>query len=129
VTLDSNSEYMQKVSSILKMKLALNTDDWMIWLPGFEARKSVEKLAGHLEEVVNPEMSHSFNLSSLSQAIFTIYAGALIQPEYAKIFKDLSEEEIDLVMQSFAFKNCKINEGLLNILKKHTNEKVQLGNG
>ncbi len=123
ITLDAESEYLQKISSIFKMKHLLNTDDWMIWLPGFKARQSVEELATHLEEVVNPELSHSFNLSSLSQAILTIYAGALIQPEYAKIFKDLSEEEIDLIIQSFAFKNCKVNEGLLNVLEKHTNNK------
>ncbi|MCM2534893.1 hypothetical protein NDK43_24300 [Neobacillus pocheonensis] len=124
VTLDPESEYMQKLSSIFKMKQALNTDDWMIWLPGFKARQQVEELASHLEEVVNPEMSHGYNLAALSQAILTVYAGAVIQPEYAKIFKDLSEEEIDLIMQSFAFKNCKINEGLLNVLQKHTQKEV-----
>jgi len=128
VTLDPESEYMQKLSSIFKMKHALNTDDWMIWLPGFKARQSVEELANHLEEVVNPEMSHAYNLSSLSQVILTVYAGALIQPEYAKIFKELSEEEIDLIMQSFSFKNCKVNEGLLEVLKKHTYEKVEVEN-
>jgi len=127
VTLVPKSEYIERLSSIFIMKHALNTDDWMIWLPGYKARQSVEELAYHLEAVVNPEMSNAANLSSLSQAILTVYAGALIQPEYAKIFKDLSEEEIDVIKQSFAFKNCKINEGLLNILKKYTNAKVRLG--
>jgi hypothetical protein len=127
VTLDSESEYMKRISSIIKLKFALNTDDWMIWLPGFKARQSVEELAAHFEEVINsPDINHGNNIAALSQSILTIYAGALIQPEYAKIFKDLSEEEIDLIMQSFAFKNCKINEGLLNVLKKHTQKEVTL---
>lgn len=127
VTLDSESEYMKRIFSIIKLKFALNTDDWMIWLPGFKARQSVEELAAHFEEVINsPDINHGNNIAALSQSILTIYAGALIQPEYAKIFKDLSEEEIDLIMQSFAFKNCKINEGLLNVLKKHTQKEVTL---
>jgi endoglucanase len=122
VTLDPESEYMQQISPIIKMKHALNTDDWMIWLPGFKAREAVEDLATHLEEVIDdPAISHSFNLACLSQSILTVYTGALIQPAYAKFFKDLSEEQIDHIMQSFAFKNCKINEGLVEILKKYTN--------
>lgn len=130
VTTDPESEYMKRISSIIKMKYALNTDDWMIWLPGFKARQTVEELAAHFEEIIgSPEIVHGYNLAGLSQAILTVYAGALIQPEYAKIFKDLSEEEIELIMQSFAFRNCKINEGLLNVLKKRTQTKNSVGNG
>jgi hypothetical protein len=121
VTLDPESEYLERIASITKMKLALNTDDWMIWLPGHQARKYVEDMASHLEEVIgDPNMSHSFNIACLSQSVLTIYAGALIQPTYAKLFKDLSEEQIDRIMQSFSFKNCKVNDGLLEIINKYT---------
>ncbi|MDQ0253169.1 aryl-phospho-beta-D-glucosidase BglC (GH1 family) [Evansella vedderi] len=124
-TLDLESEYMQRISSIIRMKHRLNTDDWMIWLPGFEARESIDKLASHLEEVIeDPDIDHRYNVAALSQSILTVYTGALIQPAYAKIFKDLNEEQIDKVMQSFAFNNCKINEGLLKILKKHTKSQI-----
>ncbi|MCM3694010.1 glycoside hydrolase family 5 protein [Neobacillus niacini] len=120
--LDPESEYMQRISSIIRMKHRLNTDDWMIWLPGYEARATIDSLAKHLEDVIeDPNINHSFNVAALSQSILTVYTGALIQPAYAKIFKDLSEEQMDKVMQSFAFKNCNINDGLLNILKKYTN--------
>jgi endoglucanase len=121
VTLNPESEYMQRISPILKMKHALNTDDWMIWLPGYKARGAVEELASHFEEVIgDQDIVHGHNIASLSQSILTVYAGALIQPSYAKIFKDLSEEEIDRIMQSFSLKNCDINSGLLEVLKKHT---------
>ncbi|WP_205728135.1 glycoside hydrolase family 5 protein [Geobacillus sp. PK12] len=123
VTLDPESEYMQRIAPIIKLKHALNTDDWMVWLPGFKARKAVEELAAHLEEVIgDPDIVHSHNVACLSQAILTVYTGALIQPAYAKLFKGLSEEKIDDIMQSFAFKNCKINYGLLDILKKYANQ-------
>ncbi len=125
VTLDPESEYLERISSIIKMKHALNTDDWMIWLPGFKARGAVEGLAAHLEEVIgDPDIAHSYNIACLSQSVLTVYAGALIQPAYAKLFKDLSEEKIDSIMQSFSFKNCKVNDGLLDVLKKYTNQPV-----
>ncbi|WP_199489618.1 hypothetical protein [Parageobacillus thermoglucosidasius] len=80
-------------------------------------------MAAHLEEVIgDPDIVHSHNVACLSQAILTVYTGALIQPAYAKLFKGLSEEKIDDIMQSFAFKNCKINYGLLDILKKYANQ-------
>ncbi|WP_205672268.1 glycoside hydrolase family 5 protein [Ammoniphilus sp. YIM 78166] len=125
VTLNPESEYLERISSIIKMKHALNTDDWMIWLPGFKARGAVEDLASHLEEVIgDPDIAHSYNIACLSQSVLTVYAGALIQPAYAKLFKDLSEEKIDSIMQSFSFKNCRVNDGLLDVLKKYTNQPV-----
>ncbi|MBY0095348.1 glycoside hydrolase family 5 protein [Mesobacillus maritimus] len=123
--LDPESEYMERISSIIRMKHQLNTDDWMIWLPGREARNTIANLATTLENVIgDTDINHSFNIAALSQSVLTVYTGALIQPVYAKLFKNMSEEKIDDVMQSFAFKNCKINDGLLNVLKKHTNKTV-----
>ncbi|WP_078552359.1 glycoside hydrolase family 5 protein [Bacillus alkalicellulosilyticus] len=119
--LEPESDYMERIQSIISMKHRLNTDDWMIWLPGHEARSHIESLATHFEEVIgDTSIDHRFNVSALSQAVLTVYAGALIQPTYAKLFKDLSEYEIDNVMQSFAFQNCKVNEGLLRILQQYT---------
>lgn len=121
VTLDPESEYMQRISSIVRMKHELNTDDWMIWLPDSKARVIIGDLANYMEKVIGSStIDHSYNLAALSQTILTNYTGTLIQPIYAEIFKDASEEQIDHIMQSFAFKNCNVNDGLLNIFKKHT---------
>ncbi|WP_053360526.1 cellulase family glycosylhydrolase [Bacillus sp. FJAT-27251] len=125
-TLHPESEYMQRISSIINMKHRLNTDDWMIWLPGHEARASIESLAAHLEDVIgDPDMDHRFNVAALSQAVLTVYAGSLIQPAFVKAFKGLSEEQLDTVLQSFAFKNCLVNDGLVNVLNKHTKINVR----
>lgn len=122
VMLDPESEYMQRISSILDMKLKLNTDDWMIWLPDSKARVMLRELSRYMEEVIgDPDINHEHNVTALSQAVLTNYVGALIQPAYVKIFKDMSMEEIDKTMQSFAFSNCKVNHGLLEIFKKHSN--------
>jgi hypothetical protein len=42
-----------------------------------------------------------------------------MQFSYAKLFKGMSEDRIDQVMDSFAFKNCVKNSGLINVVKKH----------
>lgn len=119
--LDPESEYMERISSIVKMKHKLNTDDWMIWLPGMEARGYVDQIATHLEEVIgDKDINHAYNVAALSQQILTVYTGALIQPAYAKLFQGLSEEKIDDIMSSFALKNCKINQGLVDVVKKYT---------
>ncbi|NOY07747.1 MAG: hypothetical protein GXP33_02765, partial [Spirochaetes bacterium] len=34
-------------------------------------------------------------------------------------FKDMTESRIDSVLQSFALKNCKPNQELIGIVKKH----------
>ncbi|MCT2536656.1 glycoside hydrolase family 5 protein [Aquibacillus koreensis] len=120
--LDPESEYMQRIASIVEMKHKLNTDDWMIWLPGMKARWHVDELAKHLEKVIgDDDLNHAYNVAALSQSVLTVYTGALIQPAYVKLFKGLSEEKIDDIMASFALKNCKINHGLVDVLKKHTN--------
>lgn len=41
------------------------------------------------------------------------------QPYYAKLFKGMSEDRLDQVMDSFALKNCRINAGLIDVVKKH----------
>jgi hypothetical protein len=49
------------------------------------------------------------------------YAGNFLQPYYARCFKGMSENDLDQVLQSFALKNCRPNEGLVGVLKKHQN--------
>jgi hypothetical protein len=37
----------------------------------------------------------------------------------------MAESDIDRAMQSFALKNCRINQELKSILRKHTEPKLQ----
>jgi endoglucanase len=43
----------------------------------------------------------------------------LLQPAYSNVFKDLTETEIDRVLQSFAFNNCPARQPLVEIIQKH----------
>jgi hypothetical protein len=42
-----------------------------------------------------------------------------MQPAYARCFAQMSETEIDRVLQSWSFKNCVPHQGLIEVLKKN----------
>jgi len=46
----------------------------------------------------------------------TLIAEALV-PEYAELFRGMSETEIDKMMHSFQFKNCLVREPLADLLR------------
>jgi hypothetical protein len=55
----------------------------------------------------------------LEQTSLGNYVGAFMQPLWAKCFAGMTESDIDRVMQSFALRNCRVNQGLKSILQKH----------
>jgi endoglucanase len=118
--LDPESEYMQRIAPILHAKGQLDTDAWLGWMPPSPARQMVRSLARFAEQTIqDPGIQPVANDRYLSQAALDNYMGLLLQPAYARVFKDLSETEIDRILQSFALKNCKPNAGLIAVLKKH----------
>lgn len=122
VTLNPESEYMQAIEANLKAKYGLSSDFWMGWLPPTPAIQGVDHLAQVIESTIgDPQLDHSANRRFLMQASLSCYVGNLLQPYYARCFEGMSENDLDRVMQSFAFKNCVQNEGLVNVLKKHLN--------
>jgi endoglucanase len=120
VELDPESEYMQLIAPILQAKHQLHTDFWMGWLPSTPAKELVRDLARLVEQTVDDaSIDPKANQRYLSQAALDCYVGGLIQPAYAKRFKGMSEAELDRVLQSFVFKNCKPHQGLIDVVKGH----------
>lgn len=120
VTLDPASEYMQLVKHELEAKRLLDTDQWMGWLPETPAKKAIREL-GELvrttigDDEIDPEANYEF----LKQAAFCCYVGNLMQFSYAKLFRGMSEDALDRVTDSFAFKNCRVNRGIVGVAQKH----------
>lgn len=124
VMLDPESEYMKLIAPIQEKKKILGAENFTYRYATPPAKKMVSDLATLIEETLgDPNINHTTNTICLSQAALTGYAAALLQPVYANLFKDMSEEQIDKIMQSFDIQNCKINEGLVEVLKKHMNKK------
>jgi endoglucanase len=92
----------------------------MRWLPSTPAREMIRDLARLAERTIgDPEIDREANQRHLTHAALASYVGALMQPAYAKRFKGLSEADIDRVLQSFAFRNCRPHQGLIDVFKKH----------
>ncbi|NOY07664.1 MAG: glycoside hydrolase family 5 protein [Spirochaetes bacterium] len=120
VELDPESEYMRIIAPILEAKRLLRTDYWMHWLPSPQAEALINGLSRLIEKAIgDPGIDPHDNESFLAQAALSGYAGTLMQPAYAGLFKDMTESRIDSVLQSFALKNCKPNQELIGIVKKH----------
>lgn len=120
LTLNPQSPYMERIKDLLGKKRALGTDDWMRWLPPTSVKDSTAQLAEQIRRVVDdPRIDPVLNAKSIRQTLLCFYAGTLMQPMYAGLFKGLSENELDHILSSFSAKQCVPNNGLVNVLNKH----------
>lgn len=120
VMLRPESEYMQRVGRVLQLKRALGTDSWAGWLPASEITRGIERIAEQASAAIgNPELPAKQFSQYLKQAALDGFMGGLLQPEYANAFRGLSEHDIDRVLASFALGQCRRNEPVLDLVKKH----------
>jgi aryl-phospho-beta-D-glucosidase BglC (GH1 family) len=120
-TVDPASEYMQCTAGVRKAQTALRTELWMGWLPTTRADELLDDLAEFAAEMIDdPEIDAIGQRRYLVQATLAGFMGGLLQPAYANVFKDLTEAEIDRVLQSFAFSNCQTRQPLVEVIKKNT---------
>jgi hypothetical protein len=117
VTLDPESEYMQVIRPVLEAKLQLAADLWGRWLPPTPARQTVQRLAEIVAGVLqaDPQAVHSV----LDAAILPDRVGTMLQPAYARCFQGMSEADLDRVLSSFSFKNCRPNEGVSRMVRRY----------
>jgi len=120
VTLRPESEYGQRVARVLELKRQLGTDSWTGWLPAGEMARLVEKAAEQASAALDdPKLPAGEFVAYLKQAALDGFFGGFLQPIYAEAFRGLSENEIDRVLSSFALEQCRQNEGLSAVLRKH----------
>jgi endoglucanase len=120
VMLRRESEYGQRVARVLELKRTLGTDSWAGWLPASEMTELMERAAQRASEAIaNPELPAREFAAYLKQAALDGFFGGFLQPEYASAFRGLSENDIDRVLASFALENCRRNEPLLELVRKH----------
>ena len=116
VLVDQESEWMRRTRPVRAIKTSLRCDSWIERLPG-QVDPLVRQIAEHAAEVI-PFASENSLQWSLQ---FAIQDGVLAQallPAFAEQFRDMSETEIDRMMQSFAFKNCLPRRELVDLLTR-----------
>ena len=119
--LDPQSEFMQRLEPVITAKLALATDLWMGWLPTTPAKQAISDLARLFEGTINtPGFDAAGIQSQLNQVVLDNYAGGLLQLQFVSLLKGLNEAELDRLVASFSFQNCRPNTGLLELIKRYT---------
>jgi aryl-phospho-beta-D-glucosidase BglC (GH1 family) len=119
VQLAPDSEYLRAVGPVLEAKRQMATDFWMKWLPATPLKQEIFGLADQVLELSgDPEIDPADNRTYLAQVTLSGYAALLLQRSYARCFAGMPEVEIDRVLQSFAFKNCRVHP-LVQVVKKH----------
>jgi endoglucanase len=118
VHLDPGSEYLQRLKPVHEAKRLLAVDFWMKWLPPTPAKDLVGQLSRLAENAIDdPSVDSAAAEKYLGQAALAGHLAALMQPAYARRFEGLSETEIDRVLESFSFRNCRPREDLLAVLR------------
>ena len=113
-------DYLQRVAPVLKNKKALDTDFWMEWSQPTPAKTQAADLARLVfETIAEPDLNLPDTETYFRQASLSNFAGELLQPSYARCFRDLPEEKIDAILQSFRFENCCAHAGLVETVQKH----------
>ena len=119
VTVDPESEYMEVIRPVLEAKLQLATDLWGRWLPPTPARSTVQQLAGIVARALGKETSPEAVFSVLDAAILPDRVGAMLQPTYARCFRGMSEADLERVLESFAFRRCRVDQGVGKVIGKY----------
>ena len=112
---DPEAEWMQRTNAVRAVKTGLRCDSWIERIPG-PIDPFIGHIAEHAAEVI-PGVSQADIRTKLQ---FDIQDGVLSQallPAFAECFQGMSEDQIDSMMQSFAFKNCQPRRELVELLK------------
>jgi len=119
VTLDPNSEYMQRIAPVQRMKNLLGAENFTAWRSECPGKEVTRKFTEYMMSILTEAKNYTFGTfrKTMDFALLTGFAAGVLQPEYAAVFEDCSEEDIIRLMKSFAFKNCIINKPLMEILK------------
>jgi hypothetical protein len=120
VQLVPDSPYVRTIRRVLDAKRDLSTDFWMSWIPATAAKTKVFELAAMIEKAIeDTTIDSEANRSFLSQATLSGYAAGLMQPYYVRCFEAMSQTQLDQILQSFAFNQCRPHSALIDVIRKH----------
>lgn len=120
IVVDPESPYMQRVRPVLESKRALGIDAWMTWLPRTLAQEQTVRLAHMIQDsMADKEIDTDSNEQMLLRSVLAGYAANAMGRSWAKRFEGMSEQEIDCMLRSFAFENCRPHQALVSIVSKH----------
>jgi hypothetical protein len=89
------------------------------WLSGYEGivAQHIEGLSNLVSSFI-PGLDKTANLRYFSQSAMSTYTADLLQLTFVKQFVGKSENEIDLILQSFRLQDCIQNKKLNSFIEK-----------
>lgn len=124
--LDPESDYMQLIKKVRGKQKALGAENFVNRFLNTAAKTKISDLAALMEKEIDCyEINHADNVNALSEITLQGYAASLLQPVYANLFQGMSEQRLDSILSSLELKNCNVNQGLMNVLKKYMNISYQ----
>ncbi len=116
-----DSEWMRRTIKIRALKARLGTDLWGLRKSvSFKAAKRLEKEARRA--VGKTEVDWTTFVWNTGRALSGLLLSELIAKPFAEQFRGMSEKQIDKMMRSFSFGECRVRAGLAEVLKKGFDE-------
>mgnify|MGYP002732285922 CR=1 FL=1 len=118
-TLDPQSEYSRMVAPVRRMKGLLGTESFTGWHSDCPGKQLAAKLLDYVESVTTLHYDRKSSEKCMQTSVLGYYA-AMLQPEYAACFAGVTAEDVRRIMRSFSFSQCRVNQGLFEVLKGRT---------
>ncbi len=119
VTLEPESEYMQRVAAVQRLKGLLGAENFTAWRSECPGKMVTRDFTKYMMSLLDEAPNYTFGTfqKCMGYALLTGFAAGVLQPEYAAKFIDCSDEDIIRIMKSFSFDKCNINKPYMEILK------------
>lgn len=118
VTLNPDCEYQRLIAPTQAMKRTLGCENFVALYQRSMGREKARELADMILDVSKIEgVSRDNNGYAFNYAALTGYAASTVQQVYARLFADVTKEDIQRIMKGFAFENCVPNERYLRVLR------------
>ena len=119
VFLDPESEYMKIIQPVQEQKRILGAENFVADYAGVaEGRKKSRALADYILDVMGEtRIDKASNAFVMNYGVLNGYAGAMLQPAYARRFAGYSEDDLERIAGGFKLENCVKNQPYLNLLK------------
>ncbi len=117
VNIQPESEWMVRTEPVRSLKSALRCDPWIERHPtliGRQLDRVVETVCAHVVDLPGDWKDLAENIYG---AVCQETLSQMLLPAYAEQFRGMSEDQIDRMMQSFAFEKCKPREGMAAIVR------------
>jgi len=112
------ADYLQIIQPILKAKH--QAADWEGEMPTADVARQLKSTADTVDAtLINLGISFKIERQRFAQYLLFGYLAQFLQVPYAHLFKDLSETQIDTLLQAFEFKRCVPNQPVIDVLRRH----------